>query len=261
MSNIKILAIGDVVGQSGCDILKEKLPYLKHKYNIDVTIVNGENSAQGNGIHKKSAEQIFNFGADVITTGNHGLKRPEVYDKMENNPFLLRPANYPQSVVGKGLAIIDKGSYKVAVINLMGVVYLENLDCPFNSADREIKKAKDEGADIIIIDFHAEATSEKKAMGFYLDGRISALFGTHTHVQTADDEILPNGTGYITDIGMTGPSLSVLGIDPVLAIKKQKEKIPVRFDYPDTPPMLNGVIFTIDKESKKTVEIERIVIK
>lgn len=258
MSTINILAVGDVVSGRGCEFLSQHLPTLKRLKNIDIVIVNGENSADGNGIHRKSCQQIFDCGADVITGGNHTFRRNDIYDRLDIDDFLLRPANYPSSAPGKGYTILDKGSYKVAVINLMGVVYLENLRCPYETADELIEKAKEDGAKIIIVDFHAEATAEKKALGFYLDGKISALFGTHTHIQTADEQILPNGTGYITDVGMTGPTFSVLGVDPELAIRKQRDKLPVKFEYPDTPSSLNGVLFEIDKSTGKTVSVERI---
>lgn len=260
MSTVNILAVGDVVSSRGCEFLYQHLPTLKKLKNIDIVIVNGENSADGNGIHRKSCQQIFDCGADVVTGGNHTFRRNDIYERLDTDNFLLRPANYPDSAPGKGYTILDKGSYKVAVINLMGVVYLENLRCPYETADELIEKAKADGAKIIIVDFHAEATAEKKALGFYLDGKISALFGTHTHIQTADEQILPNGTGYITDIGMTGPTLSVLGVAPELAIRKQKDKIPVKFEYPNTPIELNGVLFSVDKETGRTVSVERIII-
>lgn len=260
MQTVNILAVGDVVSSRGCEFLYNHLPALKKIKNIDIVIVNGENSADGNGIHRKSCQQLFNCGADVITGGNHTFRRQDIYGLLEENPFLLRPANYPDSAPGSGYTIVDKGSYKAAVINLMGVVYLESLRCPYETADELVARAKKDGADIILVDLHAEATAEKRALGFYLDGRISAIFGTHTHVQTADETILPKGTGYITDIGMTGPTLSVLGVAPEPAIKKQREKLPVKFEYPDTPCSMCGAVFTIDKQSGKTVAVERICI-
>ena len=197
---MKILAIGDVVSQQGCDYLREKLFALKNEYGADLVIVNGENSAIGNGILPQSARFIFDSGADVITLGNHALKRREIYDFLDENEFIIRPANYHKSAPGKGCVILDKGAYRVAVINLQGTVYLDGIENPFDAAEREVENAKAQGVNVIIIDFHAEASIEKRAMGFFLDGKISALFGTHTHVQTSDEQILPNGTGYITDL-------------------------------------------------------------
>lgn len=254
---MKILAIGDVVSNQGCEYLRENLFALKREYKADLVIVNGENSAVGNGILPQSARFIFDSGADVITLGNHALKRREIYDFLEENEFIIRPANYHKNAPGKGTAILDKGAYKVAVINLQGAVYLDNIENPFDAIEREIAFAKSEGANVIIVDFHAEASSEKRAMGFYLDGRVSAIFGTHTHVQTSDEQILPSGTGYITDIGMTGPYYSVLGVTPENAIEKMKTNLPVRFTNPEGPCVLEGCCFEIDTKSGKTVNVER----
>ncbi|MBR6393138.1 MAG: TIGR00282 family metallophosphoesterase [Eubacterium sp.] len=254
---MKILAIGDVVSQQGCDYLREKLFALKNEYGADLVIVNGENSAIGNGILPQSARFIFDSGADVITLGNHALKRREIYDFLDENEFIIRPANYHKSAPGKGCVILDKGAYRVAVINLQGTVYLDGIENPFDAAEREVENAKAQGVNVIIIDFHAEASSEKRAMGFFLDGKISALFGTHTHVQTSDEQILPNGTGYITDLGMTGPYYSVLGVTPEKAIEKMRTNLPVRFSNPDGPCVLEGCCFEIDTKTGKTVHIER----
>lgn len=254
---MKILAIGDVVSKQGCEYLRNNIFALKREYAADVVIINGENSAIGNGILPQSADYIFNCGADVITLGNHALRRKEIYDYLEENEFILRPANFHKSAPGKGAVILDKGADRVAVINLQGVVYLDSIENPFDAIDREVEYVKNEGANIIIVDFHAEASSEKRAMGFYLDGRISALFGTHTHVQTSDEQILPNGTGYITDLGMTGPYYSVLGVEPERAIEKMRTNLPVRFTNPDGPCVLEGCFFEIDGKSGKTVKIER----
>lgn len=256
---MKVLAIGDIVSKQGCEYLRKVLPKLKRDYGADLVIANGENSAVGNGIIPYSANFIFDSGVDVITLGNHSLRRPEITNYLDENEFIIRPANYHSSAPGKGVAIIDKGSVIAAVINLQGSVYIESNKNPFNSIDEEIETAKREGAKIIIVDFHAEATSEKKALGFYTDGRISALFGTHTHVQTADEQILPSGTGYITDIGMTGPYYSVLGVTPEAAIQKMKTNLPVRFTNPDGPCSLEGCFFEIDNKTGKTIKIERFI--
>ena len=254
---MRILTIGDIVSKQGCEYLRENTFKLKREYNADLVIANGENSAIGNGILPKSADYIFESGVDVITLGNHSLRRPEISDYLDENEFIIRPANYHPSAPGKGSVILDKGAVRVAVINLQGTVYLDNNENPFEVIDRELEKAKKENANIIIVDFHAEASSEKRALGFYIDGRASALFGTHTHVQTSDEQILPNGTGYITDLGMTGPYYSVLGITPEIAIQKMKTNLPVRFTNPDGPCVLEGCLFEIDNKTGKTVYIER----
>lgn len=255
---MNILCIGDVCGDAGCSFLRDVLPALKKLKGIDLVIANGENSASSNGITPQSAEYLLASGVDVITGGNHSFRKKEICPLLELSDRILRPANYPDSSPGKGYTIIDCGYAQVAVINLLGVVYMESLNCPFEAADKLIKQAKSEGANIIMVDFHAEATSEKKAMGFYLDSRASAVFGTHTHVQTADEQILPKGTGYITDLGMTGPIQSVLGVNPQTIITKFKDKMPVRFDLAKGVCMLNGCIFTVDHSTGLTIEVERI---
>ena len=254
---MKILAIGDVVSRQGCEYLREQLPKLKKDYEADIVIVNGENSAIGNGITPKSADYIFNCGADVITLGNHSLRRPEIADYLDENEFILRPANYHRSAPGRGYTIIDKGYARVLVANLQGAVYLDNIENPFEAADKIIEKAEEEGINTVIIDFHAEASSEKKGMGFYLDSRASVLFGTHTHCQTSDEQILPCGCGYITDLGMTGPYYSVLGIAPEIAIKKMKTNLPVKFRVDDGPCVIEGCFFDTDNKTGKTIRIER----
>lgn len=258
---MKILAIGDVFGKSGCDFLLKKLPTLKKEHAIDLVIANGENSAEGNGILPSSAETLFAAGVDVITGGNHTLRRKEIFNMLEENEFLLRPANLPSSIPGKGITYVDLGYTIVAVINILGVVYLESLSCPFETADKLINEAKQNGAKIIVVDFHAEATSEKRALGFYLDGRVSCIFGTHTHVQTSDEQILPNNTGYITDIGMTGVIDSVLGVEKSIIIQKMKDKLPVKFYGATGECELNGCIFDVDKSTGFTKSVQRIKVK
>lgn len=254
---MRILAIGDVVSRQGCEYLRKMLPALKREYKADIVIANGENSAVGNGITPQSAQFIFDSGVDVITLGNHSFKRPEICDYLDRNEFIIRPANYHHSASGRGVCFLDKGYCVVAVINLQGTVYLENHSNPFEAIDREIEYAKNEGARIIIVDFHAEASSEKRGMGFYVDGRVSAIVGTHTHVQTSDEQILPNGTGYITDLGMTGPYYSVLGVAPDKAIQKMKTNLPVRFVNEDGPCTVEGCFIEIDNKTGKTIQIER----
>lgn len=246
---MKILAIGDICGKYGCEYVLNKLSTFKKENKIDMVIANGENSAEGNGILPGSADILFKSGVDVITGGNHTLRRREVYPMLDESQFLLRPANFPRSAPGKGITIIDLGYTNIAVINILGVVYMENMACPFETADKMIEEAKNLGAKIIFIDFHAEATSEKRALGFYVDGRVSAIFGTHTHVQTNDAQILPKGTAYITDIGMTGVKQSVLGTEKDIVISKMKDKLPNRFIGAEGECELNGCIFDVDVKS------------
>ena len=257
---IKILCVGDVVSQQGCDFLRKKLPEFKKQNNIDVCIVNGENSAIGNGMLPNSCENIFTSGADIITGGNHSFKRREIHDYLERTDNVIRPANFGEGVFGKGYGIIDKGAYKVGVINLLGRVWLEGHGDPFETAEKIIDKIKKE-TNIILVDFHAEATAEKKALGYFLDGKVSALFGTHTHIQTSDAQIMSGGTGYITDLGMTGPEESVLGIKKEIIIEKFRKGFSTMFETADTPCFMQGCIFTVDKDSGKTVEVKAITVR
>lgn len=250
---LKILAIGDIVSQQGCDYLRKELPNLKRELGADLVIANGENSAVGNGVLPQSANFILDCGVDIITLGNHSLKRREIYDYLDEDNPVIRPANYHKSAPGKGWIIADKGRYRVAVINLQGIVYMEQSENPFSVIDGILEEIENQGIKIIVVDFHAEATSEKRAMGFYLDGRVSALFGTHTHTQTSDNQILPCGTGYITDLGMTGPYYSVLGVEPECIIQKLKTGLPVKFSNSDGPCVLEGCLFEIDEKTGKTV--------
>ncbi len=244
---MNILCIGDVVGSAGCDMLARKLPSLKKLYSVDAVIINGENSADGNGISAQSAEMLFGLGADVITTGNHALKQNSAWHLFEDNERVLRPANMTAATPGSGYCIVDFGYVKMAVINLIGTVYMESHACPFETADRLVEKARADGAKLIFVDFHAEATAEKKALAFHLAGRVTAVFGTHTHVQTADSQII-DGTGFITDLGMTGPFRSVLGVKPELAIRKMKDKLPVRFVNAEGECVLEGCLFTVGRD-------------
>lgn len=256
---MKVLAVGDIVGELGCQCLRRILPALKKEKSVDLVIANGENSAVGNGILPVSAEFMFASGVDVITTGNHVFRRREIIEYLDECPSIVRPANFHASCPGKGFVKLDFGKYQVGIINIMGTVYIDPLANPFDCLDELLKELAD--CRMIFLDFHAEATGEKKAMGFYADGRISAMFGTHTHVQTADEQILPNGTGYITDLGMTGPYESVLGVKPELAIRRMKTHMPVRFENVDGEAQLNACLFTVDDSSGKTVAAERIIRK
>lgn len=254
---INVLFIGDIVGSNGCDFAEKTVGKLRAQKKLDLVIANGENSADGNGITKASMEHIFRF-ADVITTGNHCFRRKEFTEYYDIKENLLRPANYPDGVVGKGVVTVDMGRYSFAVINLMGTAFMEALNNPYECIDRLLG---DIGTKNILVDLHAEATSEKKAMGFYLSGKVSAVIGTHTHVQTADEAILDGHTAYITDAGMCGAELSVLGVKKELAIEKQRTKCPVRFTESDEAPFFNGVLMQIDEKCGKALGIERLIIR
>lgn len=257
---MRLLAIGDVCGALGCEEVEKRLPALKREKNIDLTVINGENSADGNGITPQSAELLFACGADAVTGGNHSLRRRSAHTYLEENAFTLRPANLPQSECGHGYCLVDLGYTSVAVINLLGRIYLEGCGAasPFDAADSLLERARADGAKIIAVDFHAEATSEKRALGLYLDGRVSAFFGTHTHVQTADEQVLEKGTGYITDLGMTGPVNSILGIKSEIIIDRLKNNGTARFEEARGRCMLCGCIFDIDLKSGLATSVERI---
>jgi len=256
---MRILMIGDIVGRPGRRILKEMLPDCIRKYNADMVIANGENAASGNGLTESVAKEIYDAGVDVITMGNHTWDKKEILDFIDNDSNLIRPANYPPDTPGKGWTLYEvrPGLPQVAVVNLMGRVYLNPIDCPFRGADALINEISQK-TPIIIVDFHGEATSEKLAMGWYLDGRVSAVVGTHTHVQTADERILPKGTAFITDMGMTGPRDSILGIKPEIIVKKFVSQMPIRFEVAEGTAQINGVLITVDDKTGLSTDIERI---
>ena len=257
---MRILAVGDLIGESGVKKLKEILPKIKKEEKIDFVVTNGENSAGGMGITEKNFRDILDAGTNVITMGNHTWGKKDIF-KFIDNSQLLRPANYPEGVVGKGLGIYECKNKKIAVMNFIGRVDINILsENPFIMAKRMVEGVKDK-VDIIIIDFHAEATAEKIAMGRYLDGKITALFGTHTHVQTADEQIFPEGTAYITDIGMTGPKNSVIGMDIKASIKRFETTLPEKYKLAEGDCIFNAVIFEIDDETNKVTDIKRINIK
>lgn len=253
---MKLLFIGDVVGAVGCRFLESRIRGLKQRYNVDILVVNGENSATGNGITNVSADMLTRLGADVITTGNHAFKRHESQTIFDEIPHLVRPANFPEGVRGRGYCILDMGRAQVAIVNLMGTAFLEPLDNPFTVIDRILAEIETPN---IFLDFHAEATAEKKAMGYYLDGRITALLGTHTHVQTSDEKILKGGTAYLTDAGMTGPEESVLGVEKSAAIEKMRFHTPVRFTEATTPCFICGAVIDFDEKTGRARSIERIM--
>ena len=254
---MKVLAVGDIVGENGLKKLEEILPNLKKENNIDFVIVNGENSAGGMGITQKHFNSIIRAGADVITMGNHTWSKKDIFTFIDNDK-LIRPANYPKDVCGKGFNIYKCKNKNIAVINLIGRTNMNILsENPFLIA-QEIINTISKQADIIIIDFHAEATAEKIAMANYLDGKVNIIFGTHTHVQTADETITENGTGYITDIGMTGPIKSVIGMDKKSSIKRFVTTLPEKYKLADGECKFNGCLFELDDETCRTKKITRI---
>jgi len=255
---VKILFIGDIIGKPGRQALSRELDRLVDRHSVDLVIANGENAAGGFGLTLDTARELFDMGVHCITSGNH------IWDKKEQVPLvladkrILRPTNYPEGAAGVGSAIFTTpGKVKVAVLNLEGRIYMKNLECPFRAADQEIERLRQE-TPIIFVDFHAEATSEKAALGWYLDGRVSALVGTHTHVQTADERILTQGTAYLSDAGMTGSFDSVIGIGKEEAIRKFLTQLPVKFEIPKKDMRINGVVIGVDETSGKALSIERI---
>lgn len=251
---MKVLFIGDVVAQVGCDFLQRSLAEFKRTHEVDIVIANGENSADGNGITPYSADMLVKGGVDVITSGNHIFKRYEILEYLDATPHILRPANFTEEANGSGVYIYDAGSFRLAVISLMGTSFMSPIRCPFETMDKLLQEIDCKN---IIVDFHAEATGEKRALGFYLDGKVSAMVGTHTHVLTADEQILPQGTGYITDVGMTGPTQSVLGVKPECVIKRLKTQMPVRFEIEQSECHMDCVLIEIENKSGKCIGIDR----
>lgn len=258
---MNLLFIGDIIGEPGRMILARKLGGLIESEGIDLVVANGENAAGGFGITPKIAKELFDQGVDVITSGNHVFDKKEIVDYIKKENRLLRPANYPEGVAGSGSIIVETRTHdKVGIIHLMGRIFMLPIDCPFRTARQEIARIKRETR-AIIIDLHAEATSEKMALGWYLDGEVSAVIGTHTHVQTADETILPSGTAYITDAGMTGPINSVIGIRKEEAIDKFLTQTPRRFEIAGGPSLLSGVIVDVDPLEGMARSIRRIQIR
>ena len=257
---MKILAVGDLVGEGGVKKLKELLPKIREEEKIDFVIVNAENSAGGMGITTKIFNELKALNIDAMTMGNHTWGKKDIFTFIDD-PKLLRPANYPNNVPGKGYGIYNCKGKKICVVNLIGRTDMNVLsENPFQKMQEILKEVRSQ-ADIIILDFHAEATAEKIAMGYYLDGRITAMFGTHTHVQTADEKILEHGTGYITDIGMTGPIKAVIGMDIAVSIKRFETTLPERYKLAEGNCMLNGCIFEINDETCRVNKVTRVVRK
>lgn len=255
---MKILYIGDIMGEPGRRAVGRMVPRVVSQRQVDVVIGNGENVAGGFGITPELAEELFEMGLSVITTGNHAWDKKEILDYFPREPRLLRPANYPAGVPGNGSYVVETpGGEKLGVLQLMGRAYMPTLDCPFQVAKREVAKLKRETA-AVLVDMHAEATSEKMAMGHYLDGDVIAVVGTHTHVQTADEQILPKGTAYLTDIGMTGPLHGVIGVKKELAIEKFLTGMPKRFEVASGPTVFCAALIEVDAQLGKAISIERI---
>lgn len=255
---MKVLFIGDIVGKPGRKAVKDGLPGLVNKLKIDFVIANVENAAGGFGVTRSIAEEIFALGVDVFTSGNHIWDKKEAVTYITKENRLLRPANYPADVPGCGSIVLKTAAgEKIAILNLSGRVFMQPLDCPFQAAKKELAALKKETR-VIIVDFHAEATSEKSAIGWFLDGEVSAVIGTHTHVQTADERILPMGTAFITDAGMTGPVNSVIGVKKEQIINKFLTHIPVRFETAKGESMLSCVVLEINPKTGKSISIQRL---
>jgi 2',3'-cyclic-nucleotide 2'-phosphodiesterase len=254
---LKILFIGDIVGSPGRKVIKENLLKLKRERNIDYCIANGENAAAGSGITYVIAQELYKAGVDFITMGNHTWSKKEIFNFIDSEDKIIRPANFAPGLPGKGFSIQNTSFGKIGIVNLMGRVYMDLVDCPFRIADQILGDIKKE-TQIIIVDFHAEATSEKIAFANYLDGRVSVVLGTHTHVQTADERILECGTGYITDVGMTGPYDGVIGVQKDIIIERFKNGLPAKFEVATGRTQFNGVVLEIEEKKGRTVGIERI---
>lgn len=255
--SLNILFLGDIVGNDAVLFVCERLRKIKKENNVSFCIANGENSAKGKGITQDIANSLLNSGVDVITLGNHYNSKKDVNNLFDDKKNIIRPLNLIGNNGGEGSILYDMGKVKIGVINLLGKVFMDEVDCPFKTAENEVEKLK-EDTNILIVDFHAEATSEKMAMGYYLDGKVTAVIGTHTHIQTADEKVLPNGTGYITDAGMTGPVNSVLGMDVDVSLKRLLENPKEQFVIAKGKISIQGVLLSVDEKSGKTENICRI---
>ena len=254
---MNILMVGDVFGESGRAAVAKHLPRLRQQHAIDFCVVNIENAANGFGVTPLIAKQALEQGADVLTSGNHIWDKKEIVEYISKENLLLRPANYPAGTPGSGTITLKAGPHRVAVLNLMGRVFMNPIDCPFRKADEIVPELRKE-TPIILVDMHAEATSESVAMGWHLDGRVSAVVGTHRHVQTADERVLPGGTAYITDLGMTGPTDGVIGVDRDLILQRFMNQMPVRFEPAKGPAALHGVVIVVDPETGRASDIRRL---
>lgn len=257
---MNLLFIGDIVGRPGRQAIRALLPEIVRQFKIEFTIANAENASGGRGLSREVMNELLNAGIDVLTMGNHVWDNKEIFSFIDDQPRLIRPANYPSPCPGQGYHIYRAGfNQKIAIINISGRIFMPELDCPFRCVDHILADLDD--VDYIIIDFHAEATSEKQALGYYLDGRVSAVLGTHTHIQTADERILPEGTAYITDLGMTGPIDSILGMDRHLVLERFLTQRPVRFEVARGASQLQGVVLELNDQTRKVTRITRISYK
>jgi metallophosphoesterase (TIGR00282 family) len=254
---MKIMMIGDVYGEPGRAALARMLPKLREQHHVDFTVVNVENAAGGFGVTPAIAETVLDLGVDVMTTGNHVWDKKEIAGYIAKENRLLRPANYPVGAPGVGYVTVKAGPHRVTVINLMGRVFMHPIDCPFRKAE-EIVEAVGSETPIRLVDFHCEATSESVAMGWWLDGKVTAVVGTHRHVQTGDERVLPGGTAYITDLGMTGPTDGVIGVDRDQILQRFLTQMPIRFETAKGPTAVHGVVITVDPETGRASAIERL---
>jgi 2',3'-cyclic-nucleotide 2'-phosphodiesterase len=256
---MKLLFLGDIVGRPGRDLVRRHVRALASRHQADLVIANGENAAGGVGITRDNMLEILSAGVDVITTGNHVWDKRETLEFIGGEPRLLRPANYPDGTPGAGSYVATaKNGVRVGVINVMGRVFMHAIDDPFRTSEREIARVRADGAQVIFVDMHAETTSEKLALCYYLDGKVAAVIGTHTHVQTADERILPGGTACLTDAGMTGPHDGVIGMDKDAVIARFVTALPSRFETASGDPRLNGVVITIDQSTGHASQIQRL---
>src|SRR5210317_180454 len=256
---LKILFIGDIIGRPGRQLVRDLLPRLVDQHMIDLVIANGENAAAGFGLTPDVVSELFDLGVDVLTTGNHVWDKRDGLVCLDQEPALLRPANYPEGAPGRGVGVYETAAgLSVAVVNLEGRVFMNGLDCPFRKADAILDELGTQQR-IVFVDFHAEATSEKGALGAYLDGRVSAVVGTHTHVQTADERVMPGGTAFISDVGMSGARDSVIGIRKELSVQRFLTQMPVRYEIAKKDPVLCGVVVSIDESTGRAQQIERVM--
>jgi hypothetical protein len=254
---MKVLMVGDVYGEPGRAAIQKLVPRLRDQHAIDLVVVNVENAAGGFGITPPIAKIFLEQGVDVMTTGNHVWDKKEIVPHIVKENLLLRPANFPEGTPGVGYVSVKAGPYRVGVVNLMGRVFMNPIDCPFRKADEIVAQLRKE-TPIILVDMHAEATSETMAMGWYLDGRVSAVVGTHRHVQTADERVFPGGTAYITDLGLTGPTDGIIGVDRQLIIQRFMTQMPIKFETAKGPAALHGVVITLDPETGRATAIQRL---
>jgi len=257
VKTLSVLCIGDVFGEPGRRALAHFLPRLRAELEVDLVIANVENAAAGFGVTPALARGFLDGGVDVMTSGNHIWDRKEILEYIVKENLLLRPANYPAGTPGVGSVVVKAGAHRVGVLNLQGRVFMNPIDCPFAAADAEVGRLRAE-TPVIVVDMHGEATSEKQAIGWYLDGRVSAVVGTHSHVQTADERLLPGGTAYVTDLGITGPFDSVIGVDKELAIQRFRTGMPNRFEPARGRVRVQGALVRIDPDSGRALAIERV---